>query len=66
MNSTHPGQEIEVATTSGSFKVKLGAKADGTSLIGVGISPSDALYVGGVTFQGFQQASSLISSRPYP
>jgi len=59
MNSTHPGQEIEVATTSGSFKVKLGAKADGTSLIGVGISPSDALYVGGVTFQEFPASQFL-------
>jgi membrane-associated protease RseP (regulator of RpoE activity) len=59
MNSTHPGQEIEIATTSGSFKVKLGAKADGTSLIGVGISPSDALYVGGVTFQEFPASQFL-------
>jgi len=66
MNSTSPGQEIEIATTSGSYKVKLGSKADGTSLIGVGISPSDALYTGGVTFQEFPASQFLVLLKTIP
>ena len=52
MNSTVPGQNITLSTNHGNYMVKLAAKSDGTSMIGIGIA-GNAVYDGGVTFQEF-------------
>jgi membrane-associated protease RseP (regulator of RpoE activity) len=58
MNTTHPGQNITITTTSGKYNISLASKYDGTGQIGIGIS-GNALYMSGAVFQVFPATQFL-------
>jgi membrane-associated protease RseP (regulator of RpoE activity) len=65
MNSTSPGQNITISTNRGDYTIRLAAKSDGTSLIGIGIA-GNAVYESGVTFQEFPAKQFLAGLENLP